>query len=278
MATDQDRISSCLNIMRRMPPSHIQENLSGLLNLAPDLMDELLQRVDQPLEVATDSDGRQYLLCDYNRDGDSYRSPWTNTYDPPVDDGFLPSDSLRELETTMNEVFDAYRELYYNGGVSSVYLWDMEGGFAGCFLIKKDVAAEQFVKKGSWESIHVMEVKENGDGRHVYKLTTTIMLSMGVENGQVGDANLSGSLTRQMERTLPVTVNKPHVVNMGSLIEDMEIDCRSNLDGLYIQKTREVINSMRKLHGVPAQGRAFTMNLNAAVMNHAKNRKQDSET
>ena len=37
----------------------------------------------------------------------------------------------------MNEVFDSYRELYFEGGVSSVYLWDLSEGFAGCFLIKK---------------------------------------------------------------------------------------------------------------------------------------------
>lgn len=34
-------------------------------------------------------------------------------------------------------MFSAYREQYFEGGVSSVYLWDLEGGFAGCFLIKK---------------------------------------------------------------------------------------------------------------------------------------------
>lgn len=37
----------------------------------------------------------------------------------------------------MNLLFDAYRELYYEGGTSSVYLWDLDGGFAGCFLVKK---------------------------------------------------------------------------------------------------------------------------------------------
>lgn len=26
---------------------------------------------------------------------------------------------------------------YYEGGISSVYLWDMEDGFAGCVLLKK---------------------------------------------------------------------------------------------------------------------------------------------
>lgn len=30
--------------------------------------------VDQPLKVAKDREtGKEYLLCDYNRDGDSYR-------------------------------------------------------------------------------------------------------------------------------------------------------------------------------------------------------------
>ena len=37
--------------------------------------------------------GRAYLLCDYNRDSDSHRSPWSNKYDPPIDDGFVPSEN-----------------------------------------------------------------------------------------------------------------------------------------------------------------------------------------
>lgn len=37
----------------------------------------------------------------------------------------------------MNEAFDVYRDLYFEGGVSSVYLWDMEDGFAGVVLLKK---------------------------------------------------------------------------------------------------------------------------------------------
>jgi capping protein beta len=26
---------------------------------------------------------------------------------------------------------------YFEGGISSVYLWDMDDGFAGCVLLKK---------------------------------------------------------------------------------------------------------------------------------------------
>jgi capping protein beta len=68
-------IRSCLNIMKRMPPSKIEQNLAGLLSLAgPKHIDELLQRVDQPLQSAIDPESKNpYLLCDYNRDGDSYR-------------------------------------------------------------------------------------------------------------------------------------------------------------------------------------------------------------
>ena len=49
---------------------------------------------------------------------------------------------MRKLEIQANEAFDTYRELYYEGGVSSVYLWDPEdpsggGNFAGVVVLKK---------------------------------------------------------------------------------------------------------------------------------------------
>lgn len=186
----------------------------------PSLCEDLLSSIDQPLKIAKDKEsGQDYLLCDYNRDGDSYRlgaaahkgcttqraghcshplyptpssSPWSNTYDPPLDDGAMPSARLRELEIQVgrgfalqwtpkppassparwsarvpvnkhchqltpphpcpsspplarthpqaNGAFDTYRELYFEGGVSSVYLWDLDHGFAGVVLIKKGVS------------------------------------------------------------------------------------------------------------------------------------------
>jgi hypothetical protein len=69
------------------------------------------------------------------------RSPWSNKYDPPIEDGFQPSEKLRNMESEFNELFDAYREMYFEGGTSSVYLWDQDQGFAGCYLIKKSKCA-----------------------------------------------------------------------------------------------------------------------------------------
>lgn len=44
---------------------------------------------------------------------------------------------MRRLEVAANEAFDVYRELYYEGGVGSVYFWDLDDGFAGVILLKK---------------------------------------------------------------------------------------------------------------------------------------------
>jgi hypothetical protein len=41
------------------------------------------------------------------------------------------------MEIAANQAFDFYRELYYEGGVSSVYFWYQDDGFAGVVLLKK---------------------------------------------------------------------------------------------------------------------------------------------
>jgi capping protein beta len=281
MATSPDPITSSLSIMRRMPPNKIEQNMSGLLNLLPDQTDELLQRVDQPLEEGTcPESGRQYLLCDYNRDGDSYRSPWSNKYDPPLDDGFVPSETLRVMEVEANALYDSYRDQYYEGGTSSVYLWDVEGGaagsFAGCFLIKKSVSGHKFVSAGGWDSIHVVEVTPKDAENATYKLTSTVILSMGVNKEEVGETNLSGSMTKQSTKTISFHPDtKSHLANVGSMIEDMEIEMRSNMDNLSVQKTREIVNSIRRTGTGPRQASAFTSSLNAAVAKHGTTRKVD---
>ena len=45
--------------------------------------------------------------------------------------------------------------------------------------------------------------------------------------------------------TTNLTEQKTHFANIGRMIEDMETELRTNLNELYILKTREVINSLR---------------------------------
>lgn len=126
------------DLLRRLNPRDTKQNLQAITSIVPDLTEDLLSSVDQPLEIRRcPKTKRDYLLCDYNRDGDSYRSPWSNEFDPPLDDGTVPSERVRRLEVAANEAFDVYRELYYEGGVGSVYFWDLDDGFAGVILLKK---------------------------------------------------------------------------------------------------------------------------------------------
>lgn len=252
-------LDSMLDLMRRLPPTKIEENLNALLNIRPDFADDLLGSVDQPLKLLTDkTSGREYLACDYNRDADSYRSPWSNEYDPPLDDGTFPSHKLRKLEVAANEAFDTYREMYYEGGVSSVYLWDQEdGGFAGVVLFRKEIAPDSSVNPtgepedavGSWQSIHVFEASERGRSAH-YKLTSTVMLELATKSAGIGDVNLSGSLTRQHEVDGTLTDATSHIANTGRMIEDMEIKMRNLLQEVYFGKTRDIVFELRSTEGL----------------------------
>lgn len=252
--TDQ-QLDCALDLMRRLPPQQIEQNLSNLIDLVPDLCEDLLSSVDQPLKIASDKKvGKDYLLCDYNRDGDSYRSPWTNSYDPPLEDGAMPSERLRKLEVEANAAFDQYRDMYFEGGVSSVYLWDLDAGFAGVILIKKAGDGSKKIKansdeiNGCWDSIHVVEVQEKSSGRSAhYKLTSTSMLWLQTNKEGSGTMNLGGSLTRQVEQDAPVSEASPHIANIGRMVEDMENKIRNTLNEIYFGKTRDIVNGLRSV-------------------------------
>ena len=138
--------------------------------------------------------GREFLICDYNRDGDSYRSPWSNKSFPDASGGEpYPSTQLRELEKAANDAFDTYRDMYYEGGLSSVYLWDWKArrlqvaccsrkvtrllrrhrNHLLCFTIENDMKGS----RGVWDSIHVIQVTPSGS-KALYVLTSTVLLTL----------------------------------------------------------------------------------------------------
>lgn len=68
------QMDCALDLMRRLPPQKIEKHLCDLIDLVPSLCEDLLSSVDQPLKIIRDKQvGKDFLLCDYNRDGDSYR-------------------------------------------------------------------------------------------------------------------------------------------------------------------------------------------------------------
>ena len=57
MLTEQDHQLDCaLDLMRRLPPHHVERNLSNLIDIVPDLCEDLLSSVDQPLKIQKDKE------------------------------------------------------------------------------------------------------------------------------------------------------------------------------------------------------------------------------
>ncbi|KAI9698382.1 MAG: F-actin-capping protein subunit beta [Candelina mexicana] len=241
-----DQFDSALDLLRRLNPKNTSSNLSAICNLVPDLTEELLESVDQPFEVRRcKKSGRDYLLCDYNRDGDSYRSPWSNEFDPPISDGTVPSEKVRRMEEKANEAFDVYRELYFEGGVSSVYFWNLDNGFAGVVLLKKAVSPSG-KSEGAWDSIHVFEAIDRARTAH-YKLTSTVILHLSTGAESLGEMDLSGNMTRQIEQDLAVEDDSSHIANVGKLVEEMELKMRNLLQEVYFGKAKDVVGDLRSI-------------------------------
>ena len=165
--------------------------------------------------------------------------------------------------------------MYFEGGVSSVYLWDLDHGFAGVILIKKAGDGSKKIK-GCWDSIHVIEVQEKSSGKSAhYKLTSTAMLWLQTTKERSGIMNLGGSLMRQLERDCPVTEGSPHIVNIGKMVEELENQIRNTLNEIYFGKTKDIVHSLRSLDSLEnAANQKAMMSEIKNVLNQRGDKKQ----
>ena len=144
--------------------------------------------------------------------------------------------------------------------MSSGYFWDLDEGFAGVVLLKKSTLSISWVnetfgslvllafllhllklicifclatskggkREGGWDSIHVFEATDRARTAH-YKLTSTVILHLGTADEALGEMDLSGNMTRQIEQDMPVQNDGSHIINIGKLVEDMELKMRNLL-------------------------------------------------
>jgi capping protein beta len=138
-------------------------------------------------------------------------------------------------------------------------------GFGGCFLIKKQIHIPN-QQVGNWNSIHRVNFGPVINGYSKYVLSSTILVSIDVTieaastttntsttntttnsegcNSQTV-IQISGSLSKDMEQTHAVKTPTDHIRSIGRMIEDVEIELRTHLDVLYIQRTKEIFDTLR---------------------------------
>ena len=68
--------------------------------------------------------------------------------------------------------------------------------------------------RGTWDSIHVFEAVDRARNVH-YKLTSTVILNMVSGGEELGEMDLSGNMTRQLEHDAVVDNDSQHIANIG---------------------------------------------------------------
>lgn len=204
--SQEEKLKACLLILRKLPVFKYKkcvDALSSLIYEDDDLLNEFLQKIDQPSEMVKSKNG-EYLSCEFNRDGDSYRSNIDNIYYPPSSETLrYPSKALRDFELDLNKLFREYTKLYYGGfAVPSAFAWEikdkLEDGFCVAVVIKNQVDASKGVKGGCWDSSHLIVIdfdKTSGGLIAKYKLTSTVFFSASL-NHKMGDIDFSGYISK----------------------------------------------------------------------------------
>lgn len=106
------------------------------------------------------------------------------------------------------------------------------------------VATPAGKSEGAWDSIHVFEAIDRARTAH-YKLTSTVILHLSTGNEALGEMDLSGNMTRQIEQDMPVEDDTSHIANIGKLVEDMELKMRNLLQEVYFGKAKDVVGDLR---------------------------------
>ena len=76
MDDDTTKLEACINLARKLPAKEIEKNIDAISNLIyeeDDLLNSFVQKIDSRSIVSTDDVLGEFLKCEYNRDGDSYR-------------------------------------------------------------------------------------------------------------------------------------------------------------------------------------------------------------
>ena len=69
---------------------------------------------------------------------------------------------------------------------------------------------------GAWDSIHVFEAVDRARTAH-YKLTSSVILHLSTRADSLGEMELSGNMTRQIEQDMPIEDESSHIVNIGKV-------------------------------------------------------------
>lgn len=197
-----------------------------------------------------------YVLCEYNRVEESFRSPYTNEYIPKVTNGKYPPKELRNFEIDFGKLFSKYACIYYNNkAVSSVYCWELGDSIQSGFGVCASIVSQN--KENILNSTNILsikfsseEIKKESHLKVHYKLDTTfsVYLKLKDKDSNYKSSYISSNLSKQVEDSCYITNYldyNVHFKRIGRLIELNENYLRNELEEIYIKKPKYIVSKLK---------------------------------
>lgn len=213
----------------------------------------------QPSEEEEKQGEKPFILCKQNRVAEKHRSPWTGVLYPKPDDvsvsnapKYEDDELLLHIEGKFNTVWGAYCNLYYgHDAVGSVFLTETERGELNGFF-----AVQKKCEQGSWNSMHFMTMDTPTGGKCNYRIISHVLMVLHPEINEREDTSMdiSSFMTKDTSRALkiePAFIMDSHIENIGTIIEQNEIDIRSSLERVDIPNTTEALEALQQLPEAP---------------------------
>jgi F-actin capping protein, beta subunit len=188
---------------------------------------------------------------------------------------------LRQLEFTLNGVWDAYKNLYYgqsSGAVGSVYLKPLNEkeefvmlthGFHAYFGICKPCPAVEVEEheeanegdaggsrtaSGMWHSFHHVTVDTPDEKTCTYRVASSVLMAVSplvseVATGSQTTSEISAMFRKETSKQCKIQQSNLaacHIENMGQLVEANEIDLRTSFDRVHVPKMQEIMDGIQK--------------------------------
>ena len=291
---EKQKTELCFKIAKILPSNITTDFLSKISPgiIQNDSVKQLQNALPLPLSINKSDSLGAFINSEFNHDGDSYRSPWSNEYFPSSGGHKILANELRTLEVQLNSLTKLYTKFYYNNtAVSSVFIWEqgdsLASGFNVALLVKNDIAEDyKGLKQSFLDSINVVNVKfvrEMDKGaekiKAVYKICSTLLYEINFKDFE--DSGYTGHLIKQGEdySYLKSYLDyDEHCEKIGKLMEGTENLMRAQFEEIYLKKTEKIITQMRNTFILGRQNITQSQNLKSIFSEIEKSEKRVEPT
>lgn len=97
-------------------------------------------------------------------------------------------------------------------------------------------------RDSTWDAIHVVKTNIDANMKVRYKVNSSVFLMMETKNAQQGTVDVAGNVTRLKEDLYQAKekedIQSLHLKMIGKLIEQNESEIRSEMYGIFINKSK----------------------------------------